>query len=185
METFYTNSTYYYNSLNEKQNITVIDENSSTDKQLIPVEASFGAGYGRDFKWFLGTQFDYKKGETIQFLGTPFSYENSYKISAGGWFIPNINNFRSYFSRVTYRYGAYYEKGNLNINGTNINRYALTAGATFPFQNRSTNRLSGIDLGLEVGKRGTLDNNLIRQNFVNLRIGINFSDRWFQKALYD
>ena len=185
METYYTNSTYYYNSSNEKQNIDIIDEKTSTDKQLIPMETSVGIGYGKDFKWFLSGQFDYKKGETIQFLGQPFQYENSYRISAGGWFIPNINNFRSYFSRVTYRYGAYYEKGNLSINGTDINKFAVTAGASFPFQNRSTNRLSGIDFAVELGKRGTLDNNMINQNFINLRIGINFADRWFQKALYD
>ncbi len=185
METYYTNSTYYYNSLSEKQNISIIDEKTSKDKQLIPMETSVGIGYGRDFKWFLSGQFDFRKGETIQFLGQPFQYENSYRVSAGGWFIPNINNFRSYFSRVTYRYGAYYEKGNLNINGTDINKFAVTAGASFPFQNRSTSRLSGIDFGVEFGKRGTLDNNMINQNFINFRIGINFADRWFQKALYD
>lgn len=185
METYYTNSTYYYNTLNEKENISIIDEDFSKDKQLIPLETSVGIGYGKDFKWFLSGQFDYKKGETIQFLGEPFQYQNSYKVSVGGWYIPNINNFRNYFSRVTYRYGAYYEKGNLQINGTDINRFAVTAGATFPFQNRSTNRLSGIDFAVELGKRGTVDNNLINQNFINFRIGINFADRWFQKALYD
>ena len=45
--------------------------------------------------------------------------------------------------------------------------------------------MSGIDLGLELGKRGTLDNNLVRQNFINLKIGINFADKWFNKRLYD
>ena len=43
----------------------------------------------------------------------------------------------------------------------------------------------GIDLGVEIGKRGTLDNNLIRQNFINFRVGINFADKWFMKRLYD
>ena len=149
------------------------------------MEFSLGAGYGRDTKWFVGTQFDFKKGETIQFLGQPFANENSYRIAAGGWFLPNYNNFRNYFSRVVYRYGAYYEKGNLAINGTNINQFALTGGVSLPFENRSAARMSGIDLGLEIGKRGTLENNMIRQNFVNLRIGLNFADKWFNKRLYD
>jgi hypothetical protein len=34
--------------------------------------------------------------------------------------------------------------------------------------------MSGIDLGLEFGRKGTLQNNLIQQNFVNLKVGINF-----------
>ena len=185
METQYTNSTYYYTAGDTKNNVSIIEEKFSEDKNLIPMEFSVGAGYGKDTKWFVGTQLDYKKGETIQFLGQPFVNDNSYKVSAGGWYLPNYNNFRNYFSRVTYRYGAYYEKGSLAFNGTNINQFAITGGMSFPFENRSANRMSGIDLGLELGKRGTLDNNLIRQNFINLKIGINFADKWFNKKLYD
>ena len=47
------------------------------------------------------------------------------------------------------------------------------------------NRMNSIDLGVEFGKRGTLNNNLIRQNFINLRVGINFADKWFGKRLYN
>lgn len=185
METQYINSTYFYTGIEEKGNVTVIDQKYSEDSNLIPMEFSVGAGYGKDTKWFLGTQVDYKKGETIQFLGQPFVNQDSYKISAGGWYIPNYNNFRNYFSRVTYRYGAYYEKGNLSFNGTNVNQMAITGGLTLPFENKNGSRMSGIDLGLELGKRGTLDNNLIRQNFINVRIAINFADKWFRKTLYD
>lgn len=185
MDTRYINSTYYYTAGQTKNNESIIEEKFSEDKNLIPMEFSLGAGYGKDAKWFLGTQFDFKKGETIQFLGQPFENQNAYKIAAGGWYLPNYNNFRSYFSRVTYRYGAYYEKGSLAFNGTNINKYAITGGMSLPFENKSASRMSGIDVGLELGKRGTLDNNMIRQNFVNLKIGINFADRWFMKKLYD
>lgn len=185
METQYTNSTYYYLQGDTKDNINIIEQKFSDDNNLIPMEFSLGAGYGKDAKWFLGTQIDYKKGEKIQFLGQPFENQNSYKVSAGGWYIPNYNNFRNYFSRVTYRYGAYYEKGNLAFGGTNINQFAVTGGMTFPFENKSASRMSGIDIGVELGQRGTLQNNLIRQNFVNLRVSINFADKWFRKTLYD
>lgn len=185
METQYTNSTYFYTTPETKSNETIIEQNLSKDKNLIPMEFSLGAGYGREAKWFLGTQFDFKKGETIQYLGQPFANQDSYRIAAGGWYLPNYNNFRSYFSRVTYRYGAYYEKGNLQVNGTNINQFAITGGMTLPFENRSTSRMSGIDVGVELGNRGTLENNLIRQNFVNFKIGLNFADKWFQKRLFD
>lgn len=185
METSYLNTTYFYSGIDEKSNVSIIDQQNSKDSNLIPMEFSLGAGYGKDAKWFLGTQLDYRKGETIQFLGQPFIYKDSYKIAAGGWYLPNYNNFRNYFSRVTYRYGAYYEKGNLSFNGTDINQFAITGGLTLPFENKSGSRMSGIDLGLELGKRGTIDNNMIRQNFVNLKIAINFADKWFRKTLYD
>lgn len=185
MKNVYTNSTYYYLLGDTKGYETIIDQRETTDKKFLPQEASLGLGYGKDTKWFFGTQVDFKKGENFNFLGQTLSYQDSYRYSVGGWILPNFNDFRSYFSRVIYRYGAYYETGNLKINGSSINKFAVTAGVTLPFQKSQINRMNSIDLGVELGKRGTLDNNLIRQNFINLRIGINFADKWFAKRLYN
>ena len=69
--------------------------------------------------------------------------------------------------------------------GTNVNKFAITGGLSLPFENKSASRMSGIDLGVELGQRGTLDNNMIRQNFVNLKVGLHFADKWFNKRLYD
>ena len=185
MRSVYTNSTYYKLTGEEKYYENIVDQQTTLDKKFLPQEASLGLGYGKDTKWFVGTQLDYKKGENFNFLGTTQEYQDSYRYSVGGWWLPNFNNFRSYFSRVIYRYGAYYEKGNLQINGTNINRMAVTAGVTLPFQKSVINRMNSVDIGLELGKRGTLENNMIRQNFINLRIGVNFADKWFNKKLYN
>lgn len=184
LETQYINSTYFYTAGQVKNDVSIIESKYSKNQDLIPLGFSAGAGYGKDGKWFLGTQVDYSKSE-INFLTAPFTNQNSYKISAGGWYLPNFNNFRNYFSRVTYRYGAYYEKGNLSYNGSSVNQFALTGGMSLPFENKSASRMSGIDIGIELGKRGSLNNNLIRQNFVNVRVALNFADKWFNKRLYD
>lgn len=183
LSTSYKNSTYYYNGRLEKLEKSIIDEKQGNAKSLLPVEFSFGAGYGHLNKWFIGSQVDYKKGETIDLLGQNFEYKDSYKLAAGGWFLPNANDFRNYFNRVTYRYGAFFEKGNLYINDKNINTYGVSFGANLPFKNSGTNRMSGIDLGIDLGRRGTTQNDLISQNFINVKIGINFSDKWFNKRL--
>lgn len=185
LETRYKNSTYYFVTSEDRFNEHVIEETTGKDKNLLPMQGSFGVGYGDDAKWFASTQFDFKKGQDIMFLGKPFNYQDSYRIAAGGWYLPNYNNFRNYFSRVIYRFGAYYEKGNLQLNNKNINEYALTLGASLPFANTNINRMSYVDVGLELGKRGTLENNLINQTFVNFKIGLNFADLWFRKTEYD
>lgn len=184
VRTKYLNSTYYYNG-DQQENLTEIDKKESRDKNLIPTEASLGLGYGKDAKWFASTQIDYKKGSTTLFLGQPFTYKDSYRVSAGGWYLPNYNDFRNYLNRVVYRFGAFYEKGNLNINGTDINQYGVTAGISLPFQKSNAARMSTVDLGVEFGRKGTLQNNLIQQNFFNLKVGINFADKWFQKRIYE
>lgn len=183
-DTEFTNSTYYYYN-GAKAGETVIEKKESSDKGLIPSEFSLAVGYGKELKWFVSTQMDYKSGTDVQFLGEPFSYENSYRFSAGGWYIPNINNFRNYFSRVIYRYGLFYEKGNLTLNGKDINQYGLTLGATLPFQKSSASRMTGLDVALELGRKGTKSNDLIGQNYFNIKFGINFADKWFKKVYYD
>ena len=120
------------------------------------------------------------------FLGQPFTYQDSYRISAGGWYLPNYNDFRSYFNRVVYRYGAFYEKKEILVSTEPIltNTESLLE-LLLPFEKSNAVRMSGIDLGLEFGRRGTLENNLIQQNFFNVKVGINFADKWFQKRVYE
>lgn len=183
-ENSYKNSTYFYVPGGTFGDELVIESSNQNEKNLFPMSASLGLGYGKDLKWFVGGQVDYKQGQSVLFLGNDFQYKDSYKAAVGGWILPNFNNFRSYFQRVTYRYGAYYEKGNLYLNGKNINEFALTGGVSLPFSGK-VNAASTLDIGFEVGKRGTTQNNLINQNFVNLKIGINFADKWFNKRYYD
>lgn len=191
MKSNFTHSTYYNINAGTLQNQDILEQRKSSEKNLLPTQASLGLGYGREGKWFYSTQFDYKKGMNTQFLGQPMTYQDSYRIVTGGWILPNYNNFRNYFSRITYKFGAYYEKGGLNLSplnsgtNTNVNKFAITGGAFLPFANANVNRMNGLDIAFEIGKRGSLQNNMIRQTFVNLRVGINFADKWFQKRQYD
>ncbi|MDH6250416.1 hypothetical protein M2347_000143 [Chryseobacterium sp. H1D6B] len=185
MTTDYKNSTYYYSAGDVKNSESVIDQKSTASKNLLPLQASLGVGYGSENQWFLSAQLDYKKGETISYFGSTLDLQDSYRISAGGWYLPNYNNFRNYFSRVVYRYGAFYEKGNLKIAGNNINKFGVSAGVLLPFKTSSITRMSGLEIGVELGKRGTLNDNLINQNYINFRLGFNFADKWFRKTLYN
>ncbi|WP_160138664.1 hypothetical protein [Chryseobacterium sp. c4a] len=186
MTTEYINSTYRYaNAAGDKIDVNEIENLKTKSKNLLPLQASVGVGYGSENHWFLSGQIDYKKGEDISYFGKSFNLQDTYRISAGGWYLPNYNNFRSYFSRVVYRYGAFYERGNLKLEGNSINKFGISAGVMLPFKNSSITRMSGLEIGVELGKRGTLQNNLINQNFINLKVGFNFADKWFRKALYN
>ncbi len=44
---------------------------------------------------------------------------------------------------------------------------------------------SNTNLGFEIGKRGTTNNNLIKENFVNFQLSLSLNDRWFEKRKYD
>ena len=44
---------------------------------------------------------------------------------------------------------------------------------------------SEINLSVEVGERGTTNNNLIKEQFLRFQIGLSLSDIWFVKRKYD
>ena len=49
-----------------------------------------------------------------------------------------------------------------------------------PFQG-----FQNINLGFEVGKRGTTKSGLVQEKFVSVRLGITLNDRWFVKNKYN
>ncbi|GEN69493.1 MULTISPECIES: hypothetical protein [Chryseobacterium] len=186
MTTEYINSTYRFaDAAGTKTDEKTIEQKNTSSKNLLPLQASLGVGYGSENHWFFSGQIDYKKGEDVSYFGKTFDFQDTYRISAGGWYLPNYNNFRNYFSRVIYRYGAFYERGNLKLEGNSINKFGISAGVMLPFKTSSITRMSGLEIGVEIGKRGTLNDNLINQNFINFRIGFNFADKWFRKTLYN
>jgi len=78
------------------------------------------------------------------------------------------------FTKPAYRGGFSYEQLPLLINGTGINQFSFSLGASFPvsYQNH-------IDLGVAYGIRGTTDNDLLKEHFVRFSLGISLGELWF------
>jgi len=152
-------------------------------KMNIPSKLAFGAGLGNR-KWFVGADYT-RRGTSTQTNRfdnyTNVRYENSSKIAIGGYFIPKFDSFQSYFQRVSYKAGFRYENTGLVINNTSIKDKAVSFGFAFPI----TGTFSSINVGSEIGSRGTSSNGLIRENYFTINIGLMFSDKWFRKNLYN
>ena len=149
-----------------------------------PSQLSFGAGISKPKFWGVGAE--YTNQQTSNFTNRSFTidkvtYQNSSKFKVGGFYIPNYNSFGNYFQRVVYRAGARFEQTGLVVDGNDINEFGISFGLGLP-----VGRLfSNMNLGFEVGKRGTTDFGLIQENFFNTYLSFSLNDRWFEKRLYD
>ena len=110
-----------------------------------------------------------------------FSASTTQALRAGFEFTPNRNDIRYFYRRWTYRAGAYYEQAYYKLNGRSINAYGLTLGLTIPVYAG----YNGITLGLDLGQRGSLADNLVRERYIGFNIGFNIFDLWFHKRQYD
>lgn len=152
-------------------------------KISIPSSNSFGLGIGKETKWFMGFDYTLTSGGGLEnklFNLKDVEYKKGSKIAFGGFYIPNHNSFTSYFSRIVYRAGIRIEKTGLNIQNQSINEYGINVGLGLPFQ-----AFQNINLGFEVGKRGTVKGGLVQENFASVRLGITLNDRWFVKNKYN
>ncbi len=150
----------------------------------IPSTLSIGLGIGQIRKWFVGAEYTVQDKSDFN---NPFTttgnatFEEASVFALGGYYIPQYNSYTSYFNRIVYRAGIRQETTGLNVNGESIDEFGMSFGLGLPLSGGASN----INLGFEFGKRGTTDNNLIEENFFNLRIGLSLSDRWFQKRKYN
>jgi long-subunit fatty acid transport protein len=150
----------------------------------MPSRISGGFGLGQKLKWLLGTEITYQGSSTMGNRFTDINnatFENSVRISLGGFYIPKYNSFTSYLSRVTYRAGIRYENTGLVLQNESINDYGMNFGLGLPLGGT----FSKINVGFEYGQRGTRKQNLILENYFNLSIGLTFNDKWFQKYKYE
>ncbi|GAL68707.1 outer membrane protein transport protein [Jejuia pallidilutea] len=151
---------------------------------VLPSSFSFGAGLGQPRKWFVGAEYESQNTSTFEnvlYQTSATNYEDGSRFSLGGFFIPEYNSFNSYFKRLVYRAGLRVEKTGLNIENESINEFGISFGVGIPVGDFGSNA----NLGLEIGRRGTTNNNLIQENFINFQISLSLNDRWFQKRKYD
>ncbi len=158
---------------------------SSTPDYKVQIPTEFSAGFSikkRD-KWLVG--FDYVRqdwqdsffGETP---GVDFKPSAASSFRAGFEYIPNRYDIRYYLKRVTYRIGAYYDQTYVNLNGRQVNAAGFTLGMSMPIF-RWYNALTW---SVDLGQRGSLKDDMVKENYVQVNINFNLHDMWFIKKRY-
>lgn len=167
-------------------NVDLDAQNLRKTELTMPSRLSLGAGIGQPRSWFVGAEYTYQNSSDFSnpvFSNQISSFENSSNISVGGFYIPNYNAFSGYFKRVVYRAGINFENTGLVVKDESIKEFGISFGLGLPVGSRSL--FSNANLGLELGKRGTTDKNLIQENFVNFNISLSLNSRWFKQKKYN
>ena len=151
----------------------------------LPSTVSVGLYYHNN-RMSLGADYAYGdwglKNKPDTDTGVTFRNTSTYRL--GGEFIPSPGDIRSFFRRISYRAGVRYGEYYMNINNHQIAETALTFGVGVPL---GFSGLSMMNLGLELGQRGTIKAGLIKENYVRFSVEFNMfgEDYWFVKYKYD
>ena len=164
--------------------VDVREERLDDVEITFPSQFTIGAGIGFPNKWFIAGQYTNSKTSnfndpTLNFGTVEFIDANKYRI--GGFFIPRHTSMTSYWHRAVYRLGVRYEETGINLRGEDINEYGISFGIGLPVGRM----LSNVNVGFELGSKGTTNNGLVKENFFNTFISLSLNDKWFEKRYID
>jgi hypothetical protein len=175
-------------SLGEISNVEffrdTVTQSNETGDVIYP--GGFGAGFSlaKDGHWLFGL--DYKKDNWKDYrsFGRSDSLVNSQLIAVGGQITPDFSS-NSYIKRIEYRLGARYFQSYLRLRGNQLNGFGITFGLGLPLRSIAIKgSKSMVNFGVELGKRGTMENGLIQETYTNIYFGVTIYESWFFKTRY-
>jgi hypothetical protein len=78
---------------------------------------------------------------------------------------------------MSYRAGAFYNRDYIMVGDNHVRDYGISCGVGFPAHSSKTI----INLGFEYKQRQATPNPLLKENYFNLTLGVNFNGTWFYR----
>ncbi|HNQ82044.1 MAG TPA: hypothetical protein PLW31_14545 [Bacteroidales bacterium] len=174
--------TTYFGDITEAQlyydTIDAVDNEKGSF--TLPMRTGGGITLGKDGKWMAGADFTWQNWEKYRYNGNSDSLVNRWSVGVGGEYIPDSRNIGTYFQRVAYRIGFQYGRTPIYLKGKYIDEFGISFGMGLPIKKSK----STVNLAATIGKRGTIQNGLIQENFIKFTIAVNVFENWFFKSKY-
>jgi long-subunit fatty acid transport protein len=161
--------------------VFLLEESSTKGNIVIPFNLGIGLSYRLNDRLLIGFDYYQQDWTNTTFFNSSEPLTNSNHIHGGAEYVPDPEALRGYHNRIAYRLGGYFENSYLQLQDEQLKDYGISFGIGLPLRNtRST-----FNLAFNAGRRGTLENNLIRENYMFLSFSVTLYDFWFMKRKYD
>ncbi|MBN2164726.1 MAG: hypothetical protein JW717_00450 [Marinilabiliaceae bacterium] len=159
--------------------ITPPIEDNSSNALTLPL--SYGIGLTYEIQDMLLWTAEYKFDEWSLTNNNFFSAEDSWRFASGIEFIPKERDQKNYINRIRYRLGVQYSKEYYSNNTTDFYNFGMSFGLGLPLKRSK----SSINLSIQYGKKGTLDNNNVQEKYTRLTLGFTMHEYWFVKRKFE
>ncbi len=147
----------------------------------LPQYISGGLTYSSGDKWLFVADYSMQNWADYSMFDESDNLENSTRISGGMQFTPDYNSITKYYKRMDYRLGGSYSNTPLLFDGNQLQEMSVSFGFGIPVRKSRTK----YDFSCTIGKRGTTEGNLIKEQFVRLGLSVSYDGIWFVKRKYD
>jgi len=153
----------------------VLRNKITTGTYEIPTSYGLGFSLTMNKKYTLVADYKFQNWSNLRSSTGDFFYENSQRASVGLEISNKKVAFNQLYETSFFQAGFYYNKTYLIVNGVPINDIGGSVGMGV---NSKRSPLSFLVV-LQYGIRGTTDNNLLRENYMNLSFIFSMRDFWY------
>jgi hypothetical protein len=166
-------------SLLVKDGTSILVDNQEYKNQYFTLPVTYGGGIAATLKntYTFALDYNYQGWSNQNYTGVGYALVNSTRYSAGFEYSHKSKYRDIYFEKYFLQSGLFYNDSYLKISGQQLNDFGGTIGA-------GLNTLKGLSLmgALEIGKRGTTSNGLIRENYTQFTLTLSYRDFWYTKV---
>jgi hypothetical protein len=172
-------------NLNQQKTLTVTEGNAvvESNKELtdgtfkLPWQYDAGISLINKGRATFTVDYTYGKWDKLNPGSTTYAMTNNERVSAGFQFSNQIQRFGMVAEKSYFQVGAFGGNSYLQVKGQQIKEYGVTAG-----YGGYLSRGLSFSLGLEGGQRGTIANNLVRENYVQFTIALSYREVLYSKG---
>ncbi len=159
--------------------------NDRSDKSVtLPAKFGVGLAFGIPGKLTVTgdyVQQDWASVDNSSLFIDGFDLAAATSLRAGIEYTPDFEAFRGYYNLMSYRLGGFMNESYVKINDYQLDDYGITFGVGLPLGRTK----SSLNFAFTYGSRGTLDNNMIKENYGILTFNLTLHDLWFFKRKYE
>ncbi len=164
----------------------VTDIYSDVADRTITIPAKIGVGLALGIPGKLTvtgdyTMQDWKAVDNSSLHAEGFDLAAASAIRGGIEYTPDFNAFRGYHNLMSYRVGGYMNESYVKVGDYQLQDYGITFGVGFPIGKTK----NSANIAFTYGSRGTMENNLVEENYWILTFNVTLHDLWFYKRKFD
>ena len=154
----------------------------SENKGKMQTPQTLGGGFSYQYrdKWLVTADVTWQDWAHYYLNGSDNgTLQDAITISAGLQFVPNSAS-TNYLNKVRFRAGFRYCTGQINVNDHTINDFSVSVGLGFPLKMYNSN--SSLGILFEYGQMGTIQNELLRENYFRFSLHFTLQEKWYQRV---
>jgi len=145
----------------------------------LPETWGFGAAYTWRKRLTVEADYTYQPWSDVKLVNfdgfQPNRFADRWRMSLGAQYIHNPRG--NYLQRIAYRAGGFYSQDYMMVGDNHVREYGVSFGLGLPTVAGKT----VINLGFDYRHRQAHPNPMLKENYFNIRLGINFNELWFFK----